>query len=42
MPLLPAAAPLFGFGIRAEDDYGITKCVLQWRKARVDNPASSA
>ncbi len=40
MPLLETAVELFGFGARAQDDYGVTRLVLRWQKSTVDNPAS--
>ncbi len=40
MPLLETAVDLFGFGARAQDDYGVTRLVLRWAKSTVDNPAS--
>jgi hypothetical protein len=40
MPLLEPAVALFGFGARAQDDYGVTRCVLRWRKSTVDTPNS--
>ncbi len=38
MPMAEEAVELFGFGIRGEDDFGITRCVLTWRRGTVDNP----
>ncbi len=38
MPMVGDAVALFGFGVRAEDDFGITRCVLTWRQSTVDNP----
>lgn len=40
MPLLAEQATSFGFAVRAQDDYGVAKCVLQWQKVSVDNPSS--
>jgi hypothetical protein len=40
MPLLETVVDLFGFGVRAQDDYGVTRLVLRWQKSTVDNPAS--
>ncbi len=38
MPMLAKDVPLFGFGVRAEDDFGVTRCVLRWQKSTVENP----
>lgn len=38
MPLLAEGTKLFGFGAQATDDFGITRVVLRWQKATVDNP----
>jgi hypothetical protein len=39
MPLLDSAAALFGiFGIRAQDDYGLTRCALKWKRSSVSSP----
>jgi hypothetical protein len=39
MPLLESAVPLFGiFGVRAQDDYGLTRCALKWRRSTVASP----
>lgn len=38
MPMREGDVPGFGFGIRAEDDFGVTRCVLTWRQSTVDNP----
>jgi hypothetical protein len=39
MPLLESAVPAFGiFGVRAQDDYGLTRCALKWRKSSVASP----
>lgn len=38
MPMLAKELAEFGFGARAEDDFGITKCVLKWQKSTVENP----
>jgi len=38
MAMLEEAVRLFGFGVRIKDDFGVTRCVLKWRKATVDNP----
>ncbi|MFM8635415.1 MAG: hypothetical protein ACKOEX_11510 [Planctomycetia bacterium] len=40
MPLLADAVPMFGFGARLQDDYGVTRCVLRWQKSTVDNPTA--
>lgn len=40
MPVLEPAVALFGFGARAQDDYGVTRCLLRWRKSTVDSPTS--
>lgn len=40
MPLLPENVASFGFGVRAQDDYGITRCNLVWQKSTVDNPTN--
>jgi hypothetical protein len=37
MPMLEAAAKLFGFGAQAQDDYGVTRLVLKWQKSTTDN-----
>jgi len=29
---------LFGFGARMQDDYGVSRCVLTWKKSTLDNP----
>jgi hypothetical protein len=41
MPLLPENVASFGFGVRAQDDYGITRCTLVWQKSTVDNPTNT-
>ncbi len=38
MPMLAKELADFGFGVRADDDFGITKCVLKWQKSTVENP----
>jgi hypothetical protein len=38
MPMLPEMAAVFGFSVRAADDYGVSRCVLTWQKVSVDNP----
>jgi len=39
MPLLESAVPMFGiFGVRAQDDYGLTRCALKWRRSTVSSP----
>jgi hypothetical protein len=40
MPLLAEAVPMFGFGARVQDDYGVTRCLLRWQKSTVDNPTA--
>jgi hypothetical protein len=40
MPMVEKAAALFGFGVQAQDDYGVTRVVLKWQKATVDSPAT--
>jgi hypothetical protein len=40
MPLLAEAVPMFGFGARLQDDYGVTRCLLRWQKSTVDNPTA--
>lgn len=40
MPMLPDGLPLFGFGVRAQDDYGVTRCLLRWQKSTVDSPTA--
>lgn len=40
MPLLEADVVLFGFGVRVQDDYGVTRCVLKWQKSSVDSPTT--
>ena len=37
MPQLAEELKAFGFGVRAEDDYGITRIVLKWTKATLEN-----
>jgi hypothetical protein len=37
MPTLAEGLKTFGFGVRAEDDYGITRFVLRWSKSTVEN-----
>jgi hypothetical protein len=37
MPCPVAALDGFGFGVRAEDDYGVAKCVLHWKKSTVED-----
>jgi hypothetical protein len=37
MPVLEEGAKLFGFGVQASDDFGITRVVLKWQKTTVDN-----
>ncbi len=38
MPMLAKELADFGFGVRADDDFGITRCVLKWQKSTVENP----
>ena len=38
MPMLEPAAKLFGFGVQASDDYGVTRVLLRWQRSTVDNP----
>ena len=38
MPLLQDAVPLFGFGVRLQDDFGVTRCILKWQKSTVNSP----
>src|SRR5262249_9638369 len=39
MPVLESAVPQFSiFGIRAQDDFGLTRCALKWRKSTVSSP----
>jgi len=38
MPMLAEGLKLFGFGVRLEDDYGVSRCVLKWSKATIGNP----
>ena len=40
LPLLAADVGTFGFGVRAQDDYGVTRCLLKWQKSTVDSPAT--
>jgi len=37
MPMLADALGSFGFGVRAVDDYGMTRFVLKWTKATLEN-----
>lgn len=37
MPCVIEELPGVGFGVRVEDDYGATKCVLKWRKSKIDD-----
>jgi hypothetical protein len=37
MPCPVGALNSYGFGVRAEDDYGVAKCVLRWQKANTDD-----
>jgi hypothetical protein len=40
MAFLGEGASMFGFGVRMQDDYGITRSILKWQKSTVDNPTS--
>jgi hypothetical protein len=40
MPFLEKAVELFGFGVRIQDDYGVTRCLLKWQKSTVDSPTN--
>jgi hypothetical protein len=40
MPMLEPAAKLFGFGVQASDDYGVTRVILRWQKSAVENPSA--
>ena len=40
MPLRKEGAKLLSFGIRAQDDYGLTRCLLKWQRSTLDNPTS--
>ncbi len=40
MPFLEEGAKLFGFGVQASDDFGITRVVLKWRKTTLDNQST--
>ncbi len=37
MGMLEPAAKLFGFGVPASDDYGVTRVVLKWRRSLLDD-----
>jgi hypothetical protein len=39
MAVLAEGLKLFGFGVRMQDDYGVSRCVLQWKKATISNPS---
>lgn len=41
MLMLEPAARLFGFGVQAQDDFGVTRLVLKWREGRYDSPTST-
>ncbi|MFT5129884.1 MAG: hypothetical protein ACI8W8_003513, partial [Rhodothermales bacterium] len=38
MPMKLAEAKTFSFGARLEDDFGVARCVLSWKKSTVNNP----
>ncbi|MDA0839942.1 MAG: hypothetical protein O3B01_10285 [Planctomycetota bacterium] len=40
MAFLGEGAGMFGFGVRLQDDYGVTRSILTWQKSTVDNPTS--
>ncbi len=40
MPLKVSEAKMFTFGVRLEDDFGVQRCLLSWKKTSVDNPNS--
>jgi len=38
MPMKISEAKMFTFGVRLEDDFGVQRCLLSWKKTSVDNP----
>jgi hypothetical protein len=40
MPWPVGALGSFGFGVRADDDFGVVRCVLRWRKATTEDKNS--
>lgn len=40
MPVLAEGLKLFGFGARARDDFGVTRCILHWTKSTIDDPTN--
>jgi hypothetical protein len=40
MPWPAGTLGSFGFGVKAEDDYGVVRCVLRWRKATTEDKNS--
>jgi hypothetical protein len=40
MPFTVEDLKLFSFGVRMQDDYGLSRCVLKWNRATIDNPSN--
>lgn len=40
MPFTAQSLKLFTFGVRMQDDFGVSRCVLKWGKATIDNPTN--
>jgi hypothetical protein len=39
MPFTADKLKLFTFGARLQDDFGVSRCVLTWRKSTIENPS---
>jgi len=40
MPFTAQSLKLFTFGVRMQDDFGVSRCLLKWSKATIDNPTN--
>lgn len=39
MPALAEELKFFGFGVRAQDDFGVSRCLLKWWKSTIQDPS---
>jgi len=42
MPVLAEGLKLFGFGVRCQDDFGLSRCVLKWTRSTVGDPGQQS
>ena len=40
MPIMAEGLKLFSFGVRAQDDYGVVRCILKWTKSTLNDPTT--